>query len=698
MRKIILILTIIFLSVKVQAQSGQIDSLNKELKAHTTQDTIRLGILNDLAYYYSTADPTKGLETSDNAIELATLLHDTVRLAASYNYKGLNYASQGKDSLAVFWQGKCLAIHKQRNNPRGVAAALHNMGISYSNMSQYARALDCQQQAYDICKKLDNEYAMSVIMNSIGVIHLFLSNYPKALDCYFKALRLYEKMEDTLDIGIAYTNIGLVYFHASELKKSLQYQNASLKIFRGLGDEYNTQNTLANIGNVYSDSGRLEKALDFYHQAFEINKKLDNRSGIASCLMNMGSAYYNANDFINANHYLQKALNLYRQLGNNYGAGQSIDYLVNIYLSADNLLLKRLKIPSSLRLPLAMQLQQEGLKMGLASGNLEIQRDGWENISEIYTREHRFDKALEAYKTHITLRDSIFNDEKRAEITRLTMQYEFDKKEAASKAKRDKEKALAIATISRQKLIKNEIIGGASIFLIVGFIGFIFYKKNRDTDEKKKEAELRAEVADTEMKALRAQMNPHFIFNSLNSVSDFINKHETETADYYLTKFAALMRMILENSEQREIPLADDLKALEIYMQLEALRMDNKFTYQIDIGDNVDLENTLVPPLLLQPFVENSIWHGIAGKTGTGKILIEIKKEEEMISCVVEDNGVGINGKHVKKNTQKSLGMKITSSRIDLLNKIRKANATVKLSDIAEGMRVELKLPLILSF
>src|SRR5690606_13954290 len=111
--------------------------------------------------------------------------------------------------------------------------------------------------------------------------------------------------------------------------------------------------------------------------------------------------------------------------------------------------------------------------------------------------------------------------------------------------------------------------------------------------------------------------------------------------DTYLTKFAKLMRLILENSEHKEVPLADDLQALELYMQLEALRLNNKFEYTIEVDENLDTENTLVPPLLLQPFVENSIWHGIARKEGSGRITVSVKRENDMLKCTVEDDGVG---------------------------------------------------------
>src|SRR3546814_10477591 len=122
------------------------------------------------------------------------------------------------------------------------------------------------------------------------------------------------------------------------------------------------------------------------------------------------------------------------------------------------------------------------------------------------------------------------------------------------------------------------------------------------------------------MKALRAQMNPHFIFNSLNAIGNSIDKRDFETAGNYLTRFAKLVRLILENSEYREIPLATDLQVLELYIQLEAMRLKGKITYEIDVDEDIDAENTLVPPLIVQPLIENSIWHGLAPKDGHGRI------------------------------------------------------------------------------
>jgi LytS/YehU family sensor histidine kinase len=287
------------------------------------------------------------------------------------------------------------------------------------------------------------------------------------------------------------------------------------------------------------------------------------------------------------------------------------------------------------------------------------------------------------------------NAEKKSDIARRTLQFEFDKKEALLKADYQREQELAFEKLKQQRIQNNSVMGGTALLLIAAVTTFLLYKKRADAEQQRKEADLRARVTETEMKALRSQMNPHFIFNSLNSISDYITKHDTAAADYYLTNFAKLMRLILENSEKREVPLSDDLKALELYMQLEAMRLNKTFVYDIKVDETLDQDNTLVPPLLLQPFVENSIWHGLAGKQGEGRILIQIQKENGMIRCTVEDNGVGrhrappspaVDGKH-------SFGIKITKARIEILNQIKQANATVELTDLPEGTRVEVTLP-----
>ncbi|MET0300922.1 MAG: histidine kinase, partial [Flavitalea sp.] len=213
-------------------------------------------------------------------------------------------------------------------------------------------------------------------------------------------------------------------------------------------------------------------------------------------------------------------------------------------------------------------------------------------------------------------------------------------------------------------------------------------------------------MADVEMQALRAQMNPHFIFNCLNSINRYIVKSDQATASLYLTRFAKLIRLILDNSNSKNVILANELEALKLYIEMEALRFDKKFTYSIIIDESVRADTVEVPPLIIQPYVENAIWHGLLHKETEGYLLIFVSRlSENMIQCIIEDNGIGRDKANELKSksavTRKSLGMKLTENRLSLLNKYAELTASVDIIDLrderktAEGTKVVLKIPIL---
>ncbi len=236
------------------------------------------------------------------------------------------------------------------------------------------------------------------------------------------------------------------------------------------------------------------------------------------------------------------------------------------------------------------------------------------------------------------------------------------------------------------------------------FIVFIFYRNKREAGFKQQEAELKHQVAEVEMKALRAQINPHFIFNCLNSVHRFMESDKLKEAGEYLIKFSNLIRMVLENSMHREVSLADDLFALRLYIEMEQLRMNYNFDYVLKVEPSLDLDHTLVPPHIVQPFVENSIWHGLNNKPEQGTLTVAITREGDMLKYCVEDDGVkqkladAVLVNNVKK---KSLGMSLTKERLEVLNQTKGSKAGFTVHDIMDeqhrykGKRVELMLPFV---
>jgi LytS/YehU family sensor histidine kinase len=227
-------------------------------------------------------------------------------------------------------------------------------------------------------------------------------------------------------------------------------------------------------------------------------------------------------------------------------------------------------------------------------------------------------------------------------------------------------------------------------------------RKNEKLESRQKEAELQHHVTELEMQALRAQMNPHFIFNCLSSINRFILKNEMEAASNYLTKFSRLIRMVLNNSKKQFISLEDELEMLRLYLDMERLRFKDAFDYSITFTNSIDAGNVFVPPLLFQPFAENAIWHGLMNKEGQGHLGIELSVDNKFLHCIITDNGVGrskafeIKSKSAEK--QKSMGLQITSERLALLNQANAGPTYFNLEDIldekgrAAGTRVILKM------
>jgi ligand-binding sensor domain-containing protein len=221
---------------------------------------------------------------------------------------------------------------------------------------------------------------------------------------------------------------------------------------------------------------------------------------------------------------------------------------------------------------------------------------------------------------------------------------------------------------------------------------------------KQKEAQFSQKIAEMEMSALRSQMNPHFIFNVLNSINNFMLDNDTEEASHYLTKFARLIRLILENSKNEKVPLSSEINALDIYIQLEALRFKEKITYNIFVDPDIDQRFVKIPPMLVQPYVENAIWHGLMHRLEGGNIWIRILQENERSLIVeVEDDGIGREAAAAIKSKsaiqKKSFGMEITSKRLMVINEMFKTETKISIKDVVNtegvvcGTKVVLEIP-----
>jgi tetratricopeptide (TPR) repeat protein len=688
---------VLFITLPCFSQN-EIDSLLKELNGHHEEDTVRYFLLKKLAYQYSFTEPNKGVEAADAAIDLAKKLHSNIKLAGAYSNKATNFHKLGKDSEALSLYRIAVNIHLTENYKKGAANAYFNMAYVYFDIGNYVMAIGYELKALELYKELNLVSDEADTYNSIADNYMRLDDYPSALKNFMQALNIYQQLNLSENEAMVLSNIGMTYSALSDSAKAFTYYQRALRIDEQIQNKTNLAHDYEHIGVLYDDGNNSDKALEYYKKALQLNQEIKDEREIAGNFVNIATAYNKLKNYTLAYKNINDALKIYGVLTDKYNVAALLNEKGKLVADCPQSFLTSLEIKPSDRYATALNYQQQALQLAKETSSYILTAQILQDISSTYEKQSAFSNALNVYKQSIVLRDTIFNDDQKKAITRLEMQYDFDKKEAATKALNDKKQLLSAQEISRQKLKKNISIITGLILLSAIIISFIFYKRRKDALSQKKEADFKTQVVETEMKALRAQMNPHFIFNSLNSIADYIDKNQTETASDFTAKFAKLMRMVLENSEQSEIALADDLKALELYMQLECFRLKNKFSYQIIVDRNIDEANTLIPPLILQPFVENSIWHGIAKKDGRGEIKIIIQKDGNMINCIVEDNGEGIKESKIVTDEKKSLGMKITKARIDILNRTKNANASVNIRNIENGVRAEVKLPLELTF
>ncbi len=702
MVKMIVFIGFLMLGHICKAQQKELDSLLLRLKNYAIDDTTKLNLLLDISFDYATIDPVKGIETADAVITLAGKLNSATFIAKGYSQKGMNYLYLGEESLALKMYEKSLQLFQQLKDTKGTAISLYRLGELYFRRGEYFTAQQYLQKSIPLFEKADKEKLPNVL-NARGAIYQSLGQYREALREYTEALRISKKLGDAELTATVLGNIAGVQKDLNENAEGIKTHKEALALYHQLGNKNGIALELDGIGSCFDNMENTDSAFAYYTEAVKINEAIGNKDALADNFTNIGSMFNSVHNYDKALEYFSKSILMYQKLGDKPNLATVLNLMADAYVNAPLETLLKYGITSKQRFAKAMAYNAEALLLANETGSLKIKRWILESLGPLYEKQNNFVAATEIYKQLIPLKDSLVNDSTKQAVTQQRLQYEFSKKEDAAKAENDEKHAVAYAENLRQKRENKILILGGAVIVAAATISFVFYKKRHAAEVQKTKAEFNVQVSKTEMKALLSQMNPHFIFNSLQSINKYIVENDKENASEYLYKFSQLMRLILENSRQQEVPLKEDLSALELYMQLELLRFGNRFRYLINVDPQIDQEDTLIPPMLLQPFVENSIIHGLAAKQD-GLIQIFIKRDGSMLRCTLQDNGVGRQSsltiqKAEKGKNYKSLGMKIIQERLDIMNRLKKVSAAVHFFDLKDsddkpsGLHIELLLP-----
>ncbi|WP_346239228.1 tetratricopeptide repeat-containing sensor histidine kinase [Niabella insulamsoli] len=669
---------LINLSCSGQQVQHEIDSLAVLLKQHPQKDTVRVALLTELAFSYHFVDPDKGLQMAQEAERLADKLQFSRGKAMACSRKGINYWAKGQDSLSMLETAKALRIYGELGDQLSYAKMLNNRAMNFFARGVYIDALRDHEEALGIFQSLNYINGIRHSYNNIGTVFMTINDYERAMDAYLSGFRVKGQEDKGMEAHLL-NNIGLVLKNQRQYHKALVYEKRAARLYELQGNRRGQAQCYANMGSIYDLLKQPAQALKYYNRSLQINQQLNNLFGIASDKTNIGITLKDWGSAQASLVHLQEALQLYREL--NDKGNQSLVFIA-LAAAKDSLSGDR---NSKMKV---LELQQNALKIAVESKIPLRESEASEAISHTYKSLKKYKEALQAYERHIILDRSIFNEEKAREITRKQVSFEFEKAQEA-----------AYAEARRQKEMRNAAIIGGGGLLLAAIVGFAFYKRRKDLKAQKQEAEYRRLIAETELQVLRSQLNPHFIFNSLNSIGDYIGKRDRRESQNYLADFAQLMRMTLEYAYQAEISLREDLEFLKLYLDLEKKRLTARFDYHILVPDDIDQDNVLLPPLLFQPFIENSIKHGFSGLDANGLITITMHQKNEQLVCTVDDNGKGMRslrrygGRHPR-------GLSISKRRVTLFARQHKSTGEVKIVEKPEtqGTLVVVTLPLVLRF
>ncbi|WP_299603451.1 histidine kinase [uncultured Aquimarina sp.] len=520
-----------------------------------------------------------------------------------------------------------------------------------------------------------------------------------------------------------------------QLKKAKLNSVQRIKVYEGLGDSYKGQNDYENASKNYNIALSFAEKNNSEDIVIELNSKLaevfqiqgnindaeeylDNSVQLASRRSKKSSARQRAKaaDFYNKNNSFAKEIQLRKEALEDIQEmeeteAESPSPIVLDSISALNSIsledraitsqVQNYKIANAFAAQSeydeAIPYLEESIKKAASENDLVVQKDATRKLGEVYREKGELEKASEAFEEYEVIIDKLYI-QKEQEISQATR---FNR-ELAQRANRiaslEKDRELnesryklAFASqelAGQQKIIIYSLIGLSILLLLAAYLMF------RNIKQQKFANNLLA------LKSLRSQMNPHFIFNALNSVNTFIATSDERAANRYLTDFSLLMRAVLENSEEDFIPLEKEIELLELYVQLEHFRFQDKFEYKINVDPEIDIKQYMIPPMLLQPYVENAVWHGLRYKSDKGFLSINFQKTiDGTIEIVIADNGIGREKskslKTLNQKKQKSQGMSNIKKRIQILNTMYKDKVDVFISDLTndeEGTGTQVRL------
>lgn len=633
-RKRALLLFFFVLLHPLASGAQNLDSLLQRLPL-APDDTNKVYLLENIIFlsYYRDPNPQHTLPYVKMIRELSDRLGYARGQAASYMYYADYLEAIGEEEQALRCVDSARVIYSRHNYTFGLANVSSHMASYYRGKAEYEKALEYYQETYDLYEKISEKRGQALALASMALLFGNLERYDDAENYYLRCLKIREETGDRRGMSHALMNLGVLQNDQKKYDKALNYFKLCLEIQKDLGDIVIIAGCQINMGNIYVARGEYEKALKTFEDSYASYVRLGDTVKIAYSLMYQCITYRNMKQYENALRVLEQGYDLIKH--------------------------------------------KKDMSLDLAGFQMEFYN--------LYKAMGNYKKALAAYELVNEYRSGIFSSETADKISELKEKYETGKKEQENiNLKRNSEiQELEL----RQRLYL--VYGTAGLALLILFISVLLIRNNRIRSEQ--------HTMQLEQRLLRSQMNPHFIFNALTAIQSFMMKNNPAEAGRFLSAFARIMRSILENSREEYIALAKEVQWLQNYISLQELRFENGFDYRIYVDEELDLENTWIPPMLTQPFIENALEHGFRDMEEKGMLEVNFRRQDRFLEVDVKDNGKGFGPGDSKQESpgKKSLAMQITRERLELLNKGKRRKIHFRAESVqGEGTMVTFRIPL----
>jgi tetratricopeptide (TPR) repeat protein len=577
--------------------------------------------------------------------ELIRISDDDSITAMAQTRLGQCLWTQAKYDEAIEVLKKCMAYYEEQKRGGKLAGSLQHIISSYMGQGKYEEAFEYAQRYLKITENKNDSFYSILSRLSMADVYMNVGDYETAKKYTKEAAAYLRPGEITKDSIVPFWPARLTLVHFGDLAFYTNQLDSALYYFKYAATGYPTAVLYKLVfAKVYLAQKKYDAAIPLFEFSRRESARIGDQNSFMPSLLGLGEAYLNKKDYSSSLKFAKQALNIARE-----------------------------------------------------KGSRQIIRDAYFLLFSNYEHLGKTDAALAYYKKYIQVKDSLITDQFKGKLYDFNRIAEDEKKlseiDVLKKQKQIGEQQLKIQhqQLKQNRFLRNVLIGGITVIALLSFFGLrniSLKRKNEHLLNQQMQTELQHKATDLEMQALRAQMNPHFIFNCLTSINRFILKNETEAASDYLTKFSRLIRMVLTYSQSTVVSLKDEIEMLRLYLDMEQLRFKNAFEYSIIYHNSMDAESISVPPLILQPFCENAIWHGLMHKENYGHLAIDFRLDENILYCSVIDNGIGrakaAEFKSKSSEKQKSLGLKITAERLALFNKDMGAHTAYEIEDMVD--------------